>query len=210
VGVVIAMVVGMGTKVYDQINILNIQRKLLATSPAGPVDSWSVSGVNTSETQFGTARTAKLFRDYLTIVGLQSASPGFLYCQKRQAAGGSDRIVVITNAGLQVVPGTKPSTIRCTAVGAVFVIAPGGIWSKPHDVLSTNSGIRPLVSFDKSVVLMAGVSDATDRSHFTLDIQADGQLITVDGWLAIDDSVLLQPRPAVPIPPPTSLPVMSP
>jgi hypothetical protein len=208
IGIAVAILFNLGIKLYKQFETLNIQNRLLATRLSGPIESWTITEGKPSQTQFGTAKTAMLFSKFLDSTNLQSTSPDFVLFQKRNIPAGKERIVFVTSAGIQIFPNATPVNVQSTSLVNVIVLAPCGVWSKPG-VLSSNMGVGPLASFRKKIVIMAGAVDTNDTSHFTFDIQADEELITIDGWLKANDSVVLQPRPAVPIPPPTSLPALS-
>ncbi len=131
-----------------------------------------------------------------------------VFIHSRTSPNGTSRIVMVGAGGT---PLDWDKKWRISLNGQAIV--PGGLFAMPGT--TSQSMAQNIVRFfdvpaAKQVIYRNGRIDPDDSSHFTLEMDADDQRFTTDGWLRDDDTVLLETRPSVPIPPPTSLPVTFP
>ena len=125
-----------------------------------------------------------------------------LFLHSRQSKNGTTRLIAVSSSWPNAVP-----WLRC------IVVEPSTFWR----TLASQETITPIPVIATAAQANAGEIDRYDNSHFTIDVTVTDQTlgrstthkITYDGWLRDDDTVLLEARPPVPIPPPTSSPALS-
>lgn len=117
--------------------------------------------------------------------GAQSSGTAFLH--SRISPGGSTRLIAVDYL---VMAASKRNEIFFVARG----FKPGSLFRSPVEIA---------IGFEQSRLpatrVLAGLVDASDSSHFTIDVEyvdAAGiaTITVVDGWLRNDESILLEPR----------------
>lgn len=126
-----------------------------------------------------------------------------VFMHERRSPAGNRRLVAIHGIFFVTLDGmaniSSPSFFPT-------VIVPGSILRKPMHVVGTGEH-TPHIEMLGWITLLESQPDPDDPSHFTIVMQNTlNERFIVDGWLRDDDTVLLEPRDVVPIPPPSSLP----
>lgn len=125
------------------------------------------------------------FYAVLSPPGAQSSGTAFLH--SRTAPNGNTRLIAVDHLVIAV---SKHNEIFFVARG----FHPGTLFKSPAEIP---------IGFEQcrmpATKVLAGLVDAADPSHFTIDVEFidawDRKTVTViDGWLRNDDSILLEPR----------------
>ena len=137
------------------------------------------------------------------LIGSASPSSTSIFLHERNRPDGKTRLVAMFPINRRT-DSTGRSFIEC----AIFVFDPGTIFRRPVESISLNSW-HSLPAFGDTMKIYSGQPDPLDHSHFTIELKTFAERFICDGWLRNDDTVVLEPRPPVPIPVPTSSPASS-
>jgi hypothetical protein len=121
-------------------------------------------------------------------LGLVGSATAFLH--RRTDSNGAERLVVV-----DVLPPIRSQGSLVCLQCRVFT--PGTALSRPRE--GGRQMFNPvlddrLVDFSTRIRVFTGQPDPADASHFTITIEVDGRMQTLDGWLTRNDYVRLEKR----------------
>ncbi len=143
--------------------------------------------------------------DLVSAIGVNSYGH-LLFLHERSTPEGRSRLVAVEGNFMVTLDGLAR---LASPELAAHVIRPGDLLSEPR-YIPPMAGPYPRVEMLGTISSIKSETDSQNASHFTISFETTLDLrIVVDGWLQNNETVLLEIRPAVPIPPPTSSPASS-
>lgn len=138
-------------------------------------------------------------RFYSLLTGSGFKSDGTVFLHERFTPAGAPRLVAVD--ALIVPPSPTGSAVSFRA----HCFSPSKGFTVPQELSSTLHGgdAGPgFVTWNDSIKIFAGKTDAANPSHFTIDLEIDGRRSIIDGWIINgDDNVVLQLREDLLTPP---------
>ena len=135
--------------------------------------------------------------DELMRVSKLGAMEGVVFLHERKTPTGRSKLVIVEAA-------TKGNLPFFSLIPHAF--EPATLVKPLTESSPFSFNILPLDADD--IRIHEGVIDPVDASHFTIEVRTTHWTLTYDGWVR-DDNLILEARPKVAIPPPTSLPALS-
>lgn len=182
-------------------DLLTKQRAVLQFQAAGPiVTAWAFE--NASGFDFLPGYPVPPLSTYFQTLGLYDPHQPVLFCHERKTANGKSYLVIVSLAAVGTSQNESPRGFYL----AGEAIKPAGVFSPAEPTVNPLGSNVRVATFTSACTAHFGQADPHDPRHFTIDLNADNQRITVDGWLRDGGLIEFQPGPPVPTPNPATVP----
>ena len=200
VAAVVAVVAALTPSLWHRFQLVRLQRACLAhRDPPDAVAYESLDLFNsTDHPDVGSrsmSETSAVPTAWTEFYGrLQGTGPrtaGMLFLHERRSPSGARRLVAVDVSTMNM--GFFTFHARLFSVGSF--LRPAAELPSAIDTSDIDGGGSPhFTPGHRSVRLYAGQPDQNDPTHFTIDLELDGQRRTLDGWLRDDDTVVIESR----------------